>query len=378
MIFKKTKNYILLLFLLISQILISQVPDNIEFTNPSFEGKEAAGQLPNGWYNCGAKKESPPDTQPGAFGVLENPQEGFTYLGMVVRKIGTWESACTKLSSPLKKGNCYSFSIHLARSDTYNSLSQFTNKMMNFSEGVLLRVWAGKEACSKEQLLVTTHKIIEEHWHKYKLVFNVNSDYQFLTFEAVYDLDTLEYYCGNLLLDNLSVIKEIDCELVKEAKPKLKKADFLKMSSKDQLRFITHNYPVVYEKAYDTDDFRKKLMALFAKEIIWDFEQIGQTGISADRKIAQKFIPILNPKIDFSFFVLADCLQRMKQKKNLVLIVKFHRRYKFRLFRNMLFQKLKEQNLDDSQFQIIRFDKKKQPMIDDLSENNQLIIGLTN
>lgn len=105
--------------------------DTIYLTNPSFEDFPQPSHPPRGWTDCGWPLESPPDTHPaGNFEVVKPAYDGATYLGMVVRDNETWESVSQRLSQPMKAGNCYSFTIMLARSELYVSVSQARGKML--------------------------------------------------------------------------------------------------------------------------------------------------------------------------------------------------------------------------------------------------------
>ncbi|HRI59483.1 MAG TPA: hypothetical protein PK228_07160, partial [Saprospiraceae bacterium] len=70
-------------------------------SNPSFEDTPKTGEVPVGWYDCGAAMETPPDVQPGSFGVVSSPYDGNTYLGMVVRDNETWEAVGQQLQQLL-------------------------------------------------------------------------------------------------------------------------------------------------------------------------------------------------------------------------------------------------------------------------------------
>ncbi|HAD11624.1 MAG TPA: OmpA family protein, partial [Saprospirales bacterium] len=59
--------------------------DVIRLKNPGFESEPEFGVVPEHWINLGSTSETPPDIQPGFFGVVDKPYEGKTYLGLVVR-----------------------------------------------------------------------------------------------------------------------------------------------------------------------------------------------------------------------------------------------------------------------------------------------------
>ncbi|MBK9689556.1 MAG: hypothetical protein IPO65_18055 [Saprospiraceae bacterium] len=93
---------------------------SIQTINKSFEGFPGAGSSDSkifqltGWNDNGDSLESPPDIHPcNRFGVTQKPSDGSTYLGMVVRDNNTTEKVYQHLSSPLKKGRLYQFTITL-------------------------------------------------------------------------------------------------------------------------------------------------------------------------------------------------------------------------------------------------------------------------
>ena len=103
------------------QLLYGQ--DTIYLKNPSFEDvprKGTPGAPPIFmWKDCAAVEfptESPPDIHPvynNAWGVTMQPQNGDTYLGLVVRAAHSWESVGQKLNVPLKADSCYTLSVML-------------------------------------------------------------------------------------------------------------------------------------------------------------------------------------------------------------------------------------------------------------------------
>jgi len=217
---------LLYLFILVFVwIQASSQQEEIPLVNPSFEGTPAAGTnyrafLLGGWFDCAPyyfKGQTPPDVQPGTmefFDVTTKPQDGKTYLGMVTRQNETWELVSQRLIEPLEKSNCYSFEIELARSNTYFSqlLNQTdTTKRYNFNKPIVLRIWGGRNVYEKRELLAESPIIAHTEWRNYRFEFNVNQQHDYLILEAFYKTPTLLPYNGNILLDNASVIRQIDC-----------------------------------------------------------------------------------------------------------------------------------------------------------------------
>lgn len=200
------------MFLCCSFWAIGQKNDIIYLTNASFEDAPRAGWAPQGWIDCGHAGESPPDVQPnGGFSVTKAAYEGSTYIGLVTRDNNTWERVAQRLKSPIKGGECYNFSLHLARSDDYiSSTKKDPNNLVNFERGVTVRIWAGNSSCSYEQLLATSPEVKHADWRSYSFKLNPTKDYNYICIEAYYKKPTMFPYNGNILVDNASEISSCD------------------------------------------------------------------------------------------------------------------------------------------------------------------------
>lgn len=193
-------------------LLLAQ--NEILLNNSSFEDFPAAGKTPQGWYNCGALEETPPDIQPGAFGVTKTPNHGKTYLGLVVRDNETNEAIGQRLARPLEANECYEFSVDLCRSETYISLSRTTGEMVNYATPVVLRIWGGNGYCDKNEMLYETNVITTTRWLTYTFRLHPKrGNHNYLTIEAYYKTPTLFPYNGNVLLDNATPIRQTECNL---------------------------------------------------------------------------------------------------------------------------------------------------------------------
>jgi outer membrane protein OmpA-like peptidoglycan-associated protein len=185
----------------------------IILTNPSFEDMPRHSKAPRGWHDCGFEGESPPDVQPsGTFSVTHPPQEGDTYLGMVVRDNDTWESVSQRLSRPMQAGQCYQFSIHLARSELYVSTSRVTDRTANYTTPAKFRIYGGFGHCDKQYLLAETKVIINNRWLEYNFKFEPIDNYSYIILEVFFKTPTLFPYNGNVLVDNASPIVPIPCD----------------------------------------------------------------------------------------------------------------------------------------------------------------------
>jgi outer membrane protein OmpA-like peptidoglycan-associated protein len=211
------------LFLLLATLvgaaqLVGQAEDPIYLINPSFEDMPRPGRAPSGWADCGFPGETPPDVQPDeTFSVSKPAIHGNTYLGMVVRDNDTWESVSQPLSRPLQKGKCYEFSLFLARSELYISVSRTSEETANYTTPAKLRIYGGFGQCDKQYLLAETSVIINHRWLEYKFKLEPINNYTHIILEAFYNTPTLFPYNGNILVDNASPIVPISCsEKVKE------------------------------------------------------------------------------------------------------------------------------------------------------------------
>lgn len=191
----------------------------IQLNNGSFEEvphKGGDGLVGiRGWYDCSELQfpsETPPDIHPiNAWKVTTPPSDGKTYLGMVVRDNDSWESISQRLRQPLQEGQCYSFSIDLSRSDNYVSGSRVTQRIENYTEPTVLRIWGGTGVCGHHELLAESSVVKSLEWTRFEFEFQPGRDVNYFTLEAFYEVPVLIPYNGHLLLDNASDITRIPC-----------------------------------------------------------------------------------------------------------------------------------------------------------------------
>ncbi len=166
----------------------------IRLNNPSFEGQPQDASTPDGWIPC--NKGTTPDILPGFWGVYQEPADGESYMGLITRDDGTWESVGQKLPSPLKGGECYSLSLDLARSPTY----------AEYNLPLIFRIWGGRSECGRDQLLSESEAISHTEWKTYEFGLYPKRDFDYIVFEAYYATGKFYQYRGNLLLDDCSII----------------------------------------------------------------------------------------------------------------------------------------------------------------------------
>lgn len=181
----------------------------IVLENPSFEERQPAqSHPPRGWFYCGPRGETPPDTHPNDF----FPQKlvatnGHTYAGMVVRDNQTWEALGQVLSSPLQAGISYTFSIDLATPEAFFSLSRTSMEEANFNNPIRLRLWGADRLCEKQELLAESPSVRNKTWQPYSFILQPVLDAKVLILEAYYDKEYSDRpYNACLLMDNASPI----------------------------------------------------------------------------------------------------------------------------------------------------------------------------
>lgn len=182
----------------------------IRLNNPGFESEPLAGVVPEGWLNMGSSDETPPDIQPGFFGVDLKAAEGNTYLGLVVREHNTWEGVGQILDSYLLKDSTYTFSLYLNRSSKYKSSVRGRNsEPVSFTSPTILKIWGHNTITGEEELLAESTPPGHSEWVKYELTLQPK--------KGNYDeIDLMAYYApgfeqtnGNLLIDGCSDIVKV-------------------------------------------------------------------------------------------------------------------------------------------------------------------------
>ena len=190
----------ILVKLLTTALLIVFVTTNttaqiINLVNPSFEEAPQDATMPLGWHSC--KSGTTPDILPGFWGVTTEAFDGETYMGLITRENGTWESIEQRLSAPLKNGECYAFNLKLCYSKQY----------AGYNLPLKLRIWGSETKCSRNQLLAETPFIKHTYWKKYDFDFQVKQNINYIIIEAHYADGVFIPYKGNILVDDISVIE---------------------------------------------------------------------------------------------------------------------------------------------------------------------------
>jgi hypothetical protein len=191
-------------FFLMLVCSISDLSGQIYFDNASFEGNPEDATMPTGWHRCA--DGTTPDLLPGPWGVIKEAYDGDTYLGLISRENGTWESIEQRISEPMKRGECYQFSLMLS----------YTKKYAGYNRPLKLRIWGSSAKCGRNQLLAETRFIKHLDWRKYEFDFYPKNDINYIIFEAYFADGVYISYKGNILIDDLSKIKKCDRAMLEE------------------------------------------------------------------------------------------------------------------------------------------------------------------
>ena len=183
-----------ILFFFLTLQLQAQYKTTILINNASFEGEPQDATVPVGWFECAPG--TTPDILPGPWGVHLESSEGDTYMGLITRRDGSYESVGQRLSKTLKAKECYAFTLDLAHSETYSG----------YNAAIKLRIWGGKTHCAKDQLLKETDFIKNTDWETHSVRFSPKQDINYIIIEAYYK-DGRFSHQGNVLIDNISPIK---------------------------------------------------------------------------------------------------------------------------------------------------------------------------
>ncbi len=171
---------------------------SVHLFNPSFESEPKDATMPIGWIGC--EDGTTPDILPGPWGVYLPASEGETYMGLIVRKNGTWECVGQRLSQTLRAGSCFYFKMMLAHSNTYNG----------YNKPAIIRIWGGSDRCDKKQKLFESPPISHNNWKTYTIRFKPKQNIDFIVIEAYYNSKMNTTYNGNVLFDGISMIQTCD------------------------------------------------------------------------------------------------------------------------------------------------------------------------
>jgi len=161
--------------------------------NPSFEDEPVDATTPVGWYPCAPY--TTPDIFPGYWGVYNDPSEGNSFIGLITRQDGSFESIAARLNRPLNTSECYRMKIDLAHSKTY----------AGYNKPLSVKIWIGSEKCKKGQLIYKSEVIEHADWESYLIEFIPTKESQYIIIEAFHKEGNFSHK-GNILIDNMSSI----------------------------------------------------------------------------------------------------------------------------------------------------------------------------
>jgi len=182
--------------LILAQFLLlnsSNLSSQSTISNASFEGEPSDATVPSGWY--AESYATTPDILPGYWGVYNEPSEGDTYIGLITRSDGSFESIGQRLNSALKKGICYNFNIDLSYSDNY----------VGFNKPIQIKIWISDKKGERQQLIFQSEIVDNLKWQTHNVKFSPETDKQYLILES-FNQDTKTNHKGNILIDNISYI----------------------------------------------------------------------------------------------------------------------------------------------------------------------------
>lgn len=187
---RSCQSYLLaLIFIAICHIGQAQ----IGLLNPSMEDTPSDATVPQGWSACAAL--TTPDILPGYWGVYQDAQEGDTYVGIITRENGSYESFGQRLSAPLLEGSCYQFNLWLAHASVY----------AGHGKPIKLQIYISDDLCGEDQLIWQSPLIEHEEWKSYSIQFTPMKKAQYIILKA-FIKDGKFSHKGNILIDNMSRI----------------------------------------------------------------------------------------------------------------------------------------------------------------------------
>lgn len=198
---------ILILFSFFSSEI--QAQDTIRLENPSLEDKPRCCMPPQGWGSLDFPGNTAADVQPGGgFKVNRAAYHGSTYLGMVTRGDGTFETVYQQLSNPLLPNVCYQISIYLAKSLEYTSATRSNpNDNIDFLAPTIIQILGGNSPDDPELEILNASTPVDHHeWIEYVFEFIPSEDFSYIFFSAYFPEGIKYYTNGHILIDNLSDI----------------------------------------------------------------------------------------------------------------------------------------------------------------------------
>lgn len=160
-------------------------------SNPSFEGIPADATMPTGWFSM--SEGTTPDILPGFWGVYKDAEDGETFIGLIVRPDGSYESIGQRLAHELEEGACYQMGLYLSHSDNY----------AGYVSPLQIRIWISDKNKKRQQLIYESDTIESEEWEYHGFDFKPEKGAQYFIIEA-YNPTKKKSYKGNILIDGIT------------------------------------------------------------------------------------------------------------------------------------------------------------------------------
>jgi len=189
----KIRTYIIYFLICFFTSLTNHAFAQLFVPNPSFEDKPVDATTPVGWYPC--EPYTTPDIFPGYWGVYNDPSDGNSFIGLITRQDGSFESIAARLNQALTAKECYRMKIDLAHSKTY----------AGYNKPLSIKIWVGTKKCRKGQMIYHSEEIKHSEWKTYNIEFIPTKESQYILIEAFYKEGRFSHK-GNILLDNMSSI----------------------------------------------------------------------------------------------------------------------------------------------------------------------------
>jgi hypothetical protein len=200
---------------------VSLAQNKIPLRNPSFEGDPWVGNLTydynlKGWIDWGAIQfpdESPFDVHSVHFNfwrVQTAPQDGKTFVGLVVRQNLTWESIGQKLKIPLLKGKRYELRLYTCMDENYASLTHSSltaDDIVLYTTPAVIGIWGANKPGENEKLLARSEPVDNNDWEDYSFILEPESYFRYLVIEAYYSPGTTAAYAGHVLIDDARLVE---------------------------------------------------------------------------------------------------------------------------------------------------------------------------
>ena len=224
-------HFVLILVAIAVQSASAQKQKDFQFLkDPSFEilnGSYVDGENPSRglrhkyWFDCGFKT-FPRESQSGirtnqatAFSKGYPPSDGKLYIELVARENGSYESVTQKMMNRIKAESCYEFEIDIRHDEYFVSrVRKIDNtsepKLVSFVKPICLSVGMSKNSCNVDQEVFVSKPILNAEWQRQKVIFKADGNYKYIVLRAKH-VEGYDLYNGNLLIDNMSELSEVEC-----------------------------------------------------------------------------------------------------------------------------------------------------------------------